>query len=96
MRQVYSREVVEDLVRLRAFIAEKNPTAAAKVAAAWVARIEQLGQFPQMDIRVERATPPADIRDMVFGNYVVRYSVHDEALAILRIWHHVEDRAGQG
>lgn len=28
---------------------------------------------------------------MIFGNYVVRYSVHGDSLAVLRIWHHNEE-----
>lgn len=33
------------------------------------------------------------VRDFAFGRYVVRYSVHDEALVVLRVWHHREERA---
>lgn len=93
MRLVYSREAVEDLVRLRAFIATHDPAAAARIAESLVTRIEQLASFPQMGVAVAAAAPPADIRDMVFGNHVVRYSVHDSALVILRIWHHFENRS---
>ncbi len=46
MKLVYSAEAVQDLVRLREFIAEKDPTAAARVAAELVARIETLCLFP--------------------------------------------------
>lgn len=93
MKLVYSQEAVADLVRLRAFIAEKDPAAAARVAAELVARIESLCRFPHMGVEVAQAPPPAHVRDMVFGNYVVRYSVHAEALAVLRVWHHYESRA---
>jgi len=92
VRLVYSREALDDLVRLRAFIAENDPGAAARVAQALIERIAQLSRFPQLGVAVEQAKPPADIRDMVFGNYVVRYSVHEQALAILRVWHHCEAR----
>lgn len=95
MRLVYSREAIAGLVRLRQFIAEENPAAAARIAAGLVTRIEQLSQFPHMGAVVGQAPPPADVRDVVFGNHVVRYSVHREALAILRIWHHYEDRSHQ-
>lgn len=92
MRLVYSQEAVADLVRLREFIAEKDPSAAARVAEELIARIENLCLFPHMGVGVEAAPQPDVVRDMVFGNYVVRYSVHTEALAILRIWHHYENR----
>lgn len=92
MKLIYSREALADLVRLRAFIAENDPSAAARVAAALVKRVKLLRQFPQMGRIVEQATPPADVRDMVFGNYIVRYSVHTRAVAILRVWHHFENQ----
>ena len=94
MRLVYSEDAVADLVRLRSFIAEKDPAAAARVAADLIARVEHLGRFPNLGRGVVQA-PEADVvRDAVFGNYVVRYSVHVEALIVLRIWHHYEDREG--
>lgn len=93
MRLVYSQEAIADLVRLRALIAEKNPSAAARVAEELVARIENLCRFPLMGVEVAHAPQPTKVRDMVFGNYVVRYSVHAEALAVLRVWHHYESRA---
>lgn len=92
MRLVYSQEVVADLVRLRAFIAAHDPSAAARVAEELIARIDNLCLFPRMGHSVEQAPKPAEVRDMVFGNYIVRYSVHADALVILRLWHHREDR----
>lgn len=92
MRLIYSREAVADLVRLREFIAGKEPSAAAHVAEDLVARIENLCLFPHLGVGVEHAPQPETVRDRVFGNYVVRHSVHTEALAILRIWHHHEKR----
>ncbi|MCK2148754.1 hypothetical protein MYE70_06705 [Marinobacter alexandrii] len=39
---------------------------------------------------VELAPVPDSIRDMVFGKYIVRYSVHVSAIIILRVWHELE------
>jgi plasmid stabilization system protein ParE len=92
MRLVYSEDAVADLARLRVFIAEKDPAAAARVAADLVARVEHLGRFPNLGRSVVDA-PEADIvRDAVFGKNVVRYSVHGDAVVVLRVWHHYEDR----
>jgi len=93
MRLVYSEEAVSDLVRLRAFIAEKDSRAAARVARVIIARIENLCLFPEMGRTVELAPAPKMIRDAIFGKYIIRYSAHTEAVVILRIWHHYEDRA---
>lgn len=92
MRLVYSEEAVADLVRLRAFIAEKDPLAAARVATELIARIESLRLFPAMGRVVGLAPDPKAIRDAIFGKYVIRYTTHTETVVILRLWHHFEDR----
>lgn len=92
MRLVYSENAVADLVRLREFIAEKDPLAAARVAAELLSRIENLCLFPEMGRAVELAPNPKAIRDTVFGKYIIRYSAYTETVAILRLWHHNEDR----
>lgn len=92
MRLIYSVEAVQDLVRLREFIAEKNPSAASRIATELVTRINQLCLFPEMGRNVAQAPTPNAIRDFVFGNYIVRYAHHTSAITILRIWHHYENR----
>ena len=90
MKLVYTDEVVEDLKRLREFIAVHNPSAAGRIATELVSKIELLPGFPRMGTPVEMAPVPDSIRDMVFGKYVVRYSVHVSAIIILRVWHELE------
>ncbi len=96
MRLVYSEEAVADLVRLRAFIAEKDPAAASRIAEELIARMEKLCLFPQMGVEVPQAPQPGTLRDMVFGNYVVRYAAQTESIVVLRLWHHLENRAESG
>lgn len=93
MKQIYSTQAVADLDRLRAFIAEKNPHAAQRVGQDLVERLENLRSFPRIGVSVPSAPDPDSIRDMVFGKYIVRYSLHTEAVIVLRIWHHYEDRS---
>ena len=93
MRLIYTDVALQDLMRLRAFIAEKNPAAAEKIGKDLAKRIEGLRHFPKMGRGVKNAPDPEVIRDFAFGNYVVRYAVHAEIIAILRIWHHLEDRS---
>ena len=92
MRLVYSEEAVTDLVRLRAFIAKKDSLAAARVAAELISRIENLRLFPTMGRLVELAPDPKAVRDAIFRKDVIRYTIHTEAVVILRVWHHYEDR----
>jgi plasmid stabilization system protein ParE len=93
MRLVYSEEAVSDLKRLRDLVAEKNPSAAAKIGAELVKRIDGIRTFPQMGLGVGKAPDPEIIRDFAFGRYEVRYAVHARSIAIRRIWHHVEHRS---
>lgn len=90
MKLLYSQEAVSDLVRLRAFIASNDPAAAARIAAQLTTRLQGLCAFPEMGRTVAQAPHPAAIRDFIFGNYVVRYTVQESAIVILRLWHHYE------
>ena len=92
MRLVYSQEAVSDLIRLRNFIAEKDPGAAARVSLELIARIDNICAFPNMGKAVALAPKPLDIRDAIFGKYVVRYVAQAESIIILRVWHHYESR----
>lgn len=90
MKLVYTDEAIEDLKRLREIIAVHNPSAAGRVAAELISKVELLPDFPRMGTPVEMAPVPDSVRDMVFGKYVVRYSVHESAIIILRVWHQLE------
>lgn len=87
---MYTEEAIEDLKRLREFIAINNPSAATIIGTELVGKIELLSNFPKIGTPVEIAPVPETIRDMFFGKYVVRYSVHTSAIIILRVWHSLE------
>ncbi|WP_417594829.1 type II toxin-antitoxin system RelE/ParE family toxin [Oceanospirillum sp.] len=90
MKLVYTDEAIEDLKRLREFIAVHNPSAATRIATELVGKIELPPDFPKMGTPVEMAPVPDSVRDIVFGKYVVRYSVHASVIIILRVWHGLE------
>lgn len=92
MKLIYSEDAVGDLVRLRAFIEEKDPTSADRTANELIGRIENLRIFPEIGHAVQQAPEPTAVRDMVFGKYIVRYASRDEAIIVLRIWHRFEER----
>lgn len=91
MKLVYTVEAIEDLKRLREFIAVHNPMAVKSIARELIARIELLSDFPQMGIPVQMSPEPDEIRDIVFGKYLVRYSLHTKTIIILRVWHGLEN-----
>jgi plasmid stabilization system protein ParE len=90
VKLVYTDEAIDDLKRLREFVSVHNPSAAARIATELVGKIELLPDFPRMGTPVEMAPVPDSVRDMVFGKYVVRYSVHASAIINLRVWHGFE------
>ena len=90
MRLIFSRAAVHDLVRLREFIARHNPDAAKRVSQRLRGVINGLVNNPQ----IGRPVPdlPGEIRELIFGKYVVRCEVRTNSLYVLRIWHGKEER----
>lgn len=92
MKLIYSAEALEDLVRLRDFIAKHNPQAAARIAQQLLQRIEHLRNFPLIGVNVTQSPVGGSVKDFVFGSHIVRYAVQPDSLCILRIWHHLENK----
>ncbi|VAX12500.1 hypothetical protein MNBD_GAMMA24-227 [hydrothermal vent metagenome] len=92
MKLSYSREAISDLIRLREFIASKNPEAAQKIAKSIKKGIAQLKTFPYLGVEVELAPDPETIRDLIIGKYIARYLILKKYVYILRVWHHKEER----
>lgn len=83
----YSPEAIDDLVRLREFIAVKNPHAANHIAQKLLSGIDKLKCFPEIGLSVQRSPEPEKIRDLFITNYTVRYLIGQEMIFILRVWH---------
>ncbi|HEB63120.1 MAG TPA: type II toxin-antitoxin system RelE/ParE family toxin [Gammaproteobacteria bacterium] len=92
MKLSYSREAISDLMRLKKFIATKNPEAAQKIAKSLRKGISQLKIFPYLGVEVEQAPNPEMIRDLMIGNYIARYLIQAKQIYILRVWHHKKER----
>ncbi len=89
MKLIVSQAARADLARLHAFLADKNPAAADRVASVLIAAIQSIEAFPKRG----RPTDTANVRELVvpFGRsgYVLRYAYStetDEAI-VLRIAH---------
>ena len=83
----FSQESIEDLERLRAFIEQKNPEAAQRIANELLLGMEKLKIYPEIGLEVDRAFDPKRIRDLFVGKYTVRYLIGDGEIVILRVWH---------
>jgi len=90
VKLVYTDEAIGDLKRRREFIPVYNLEAAVRIATELVSKLELLPDFSKMVAPVEMAPTPDSVRDIVFGKYVVRYSVHTSAIIIPRVWHSLE------
>lgn len=91
MKIDYTEDAIEDLIQLREFIAAKDPSAANRYARSLLEGIVRLEVQPHLGHAVYYAPEPENIRDLIVGNYIVRYALLDEQILILRIWHHKEN-----
>ncbi len=94
MKIVFTPESIQDLARLRKFIEIKNPDASKRIAASLLEGIKKLKRFPYVGVEVSKAPNPEIVRDLILGNYIVRYLILGKTISILRLWHHKEDRNG--
>lgn len=88
-RLQFTASATRDLRRLRDFIAEHDPAAAARVGKRLGRTIRLLRDQPALGKEVEELP---DVRELVAGDYVVRYTVRGDAVVILRVWHGRESR----
>lgn len=87
----YTKDAVNDLVRLREFIEKSNPENAARVASKIIQITENIVHTPLIGLRL--ANYAADVRELNIGRYVFRYLIEAEVITILRIWHGREIKA---
>jgi plasmid stabilization system protein ParE len=88
MKLNFTATALKDLHRLKEFIAKKNPVAATKYIERLLKTIRQLQTQPNLGTVLEDE-PLA--RQLVAGDYIVRYALRGETIYILKIWHGKED-----
>lgn len=89
MKLKFSESAVRDLIRLREFIAENNPQAAERVSLRLRQSIGKLVLYPD----IGRSVPDCEnVRELIAGNYVVRYLREEDTIFVLRIWYGKEFR----
>ena len=87
MKISFTPEAVADLGRLLAFVESKCPVATQRIANELLRGIEKLKAFPEIGLKVIRASQPHVIRGLFVDNYTIRYLIGDNEIYILRIWH---------
>lgn len=91
MKILFSREAVNDLKRLRKFIAIHNPTAANKIAHRLRNAIKRLLEFPLLGIK-KKNNLGILLRELIINNYIICYTIADDTIYILQIWYGKENR----
>lgn len=85
----FTEQALDDLVRLREFIAEKNPAAAKRISEQLIESIDRLRDQPELGHGVDSLP---GVREWVARDYVVHYLILKNTLIILQIWHGREER----
>lgn len=89
-----SKRAWEDLIRLRSFIAKKNPKAAQRAADKIISSIDQLITFPLLGRPCPPDSMPVGFRELVvdFGSdgYIVLYRVESDEITIVAMRHQRE------
>ena len=90
MRLEYTDRAVSDFIRLRRFIEKHDPSAAKRMAARLLESFSLLKEQPMLGYPVTLAPDPESIRDLIVGNYIIRYSIIHNTILVLRLWHQRE------
>ncbi len=91
MRVIYSRNAVDDLGRLRQFVAQHNAQAASKIAKKLLDAVGRLIEFPELGKSVTLHGKDIPLRDLITGSYIIRYAIIGKEIHILRLWHGKEN-----
>jgi len=84
MELKFTPRAAHDLKRLRAFIAKHNPSAAKRISQNLKESILLLLENPELGIKSDELPK---VHDYFPRSYFVRYTVQNDTVIILRVWH---------
>lgn len=83
---------IADAQEIKAYIAEDNPGAAAKMENAIYSKIEKLADFPEMGASLStKINIKTDYRFLVCGAYLIFYKIEGEFVSVYRVLNGVRD-----
>ena len=91
MRVEWSGKALSDLVRLHAFLAVANRSAAARVVKSLSNAAAGLAANPRIGELLDEFEP-GEVRRLLVGRYEMRYEIAAATVYVLRLWHTREDR----
>ncbi|MFZ2451039.1 MAG: type II toxin-antitoxin system RelE/ParE family toxin [Methylovulum miyakonense] len=90
---IWLPEALDDLLRLRLFLATKNLNAAKRAGQTILKAADRLAQFPQLGRPMNDGTPRREmIAPFGAGAYVLRHLIDNDTVFIIRVWHSKENR----
>lgn len=91
MKIRWTSKAHDDLSRLYAFLAKRNPRAAARAVQSLVKAPTRLATQPRIGEKLEEFEP-REVRRLVIGRYELRYEIQLRTIYVLRLWHARERR----
>ena len=89
---VWLESAVHDLVRLRQFIAKKNPAAAKNAADSIRSAVKLLSKNSEIGKPVSDLAPYRDLHARFgVGGYIIRYRVYSDVVYIVHVRHYREN-----
>lgn len=85
-RVLWTRQAVEDVEAIKAYVARDSERYAVLLTERLVAAIERVGLFPESG-RVVPEVGDAGLREVVYGNYRIVYRVLPEAVEVVTVYH---------
>lgn len=85
-RVIWTRQAVEDVEAIKAYVARDSERYAVLLAERLVAAIERVGLFPESG-RVVPEVDDVTLREVVYGNYRIVYRVLPEAVEVVTVYH---------
>lgn len=83
---------IADMQEIKAYIAEDNPGAAAKMGNAIYSKIEKLVDFPEMGALLSaKINIKTDYRFVVCGVYLIFYKIEGEFVSVYRVLNGMRD-----
>lgn len=85
-RVIWTRQAVEDVEAIKAYVARDSERYAVLLAERLVAAIERVGLFPESG-RIVPEVDDVTLREVVYGNYRIVYRVLPEAVEVVTVYH---------
>ncbi|HWQ43622.1 MAG TPA: type II toxin-antitoxin system RelE/ParE family toxin [Desulfosporosinus sp.] len=83
---------IADVQEIKAYIAEDDPQAAARMGNILYSKIEKLADFPEMGASLSsKIDIRTDYRYLVCGTYLIFYKIEGEFISVYRVLNGVRD-----